>query len=226
MRFPAPMIDYRKVSFNNLLSPTYSHILLLLFWPVFGCLFYIAEHHHPAANYISVYVPLDDYIPFMEIFVIPYLFWFLFLIGIHVYTFFYDVASFKKLMYFIILTYGTSIILFYLFPTCQELRPESFPRDNIFTRFMAEFYSFDTNTNVCPSLHVVGSLAVMFTARHCSAFQSFQWRIFFTVITFLITVSTVFLKQHSVVDIAVAIPICLISYWLCFLRPKTRCQEM
>lgn len=226
MRFPTPTIDYKSIRFQTLSSPSYRHVLLLLFWPIFGFLFYVAEHHHPTEHYISVYVPLDDHIPFMEIFVIPYLFWFLFLIGMHVYTFFYDVPSFKKLMHFIILTYGTSVILFYLFPTCQELRPEHFPRDNAFTRFMAGFYSFDTNTNVCPSLHVVGSLAVMFTARHCSALQALPWRIFFTVTTLFISLSTVFLKQHSVVDIAIAIPICLVAYWLCFLKDNSRCHEM
>ena len=48
--------------------------------------------------------------------------------------------------------------MFALYPTCQNLRPEVFARDNVLTRLMAWFYTCDTSTNVCPSLHVCGFL--------------------------------------------------------------------
>ena len=69
-------------------------------------------------------------------------------------------------MQFIIITYSAAILIYMRFPNCQELRPLVFERDNILTRFMAGFYQFDTNTNVCPSVHVIGSAAVMFCARY------------------------------------------------------------
>ena len=34
----------------------------------------------------------------------------------------------------------------------------------------------------------------------------------------LISISTVFLKQHSVIDIIVAVPICIIAYFICYRR--------
>jgi len=34
----------------------------------------------------------------------------------------------------------------------------------------------------------------------------------------LICLSTVFLKQHSVLDVIAAIPVCIIGYYLCFVR--------
>ena len=218
---PTPAVDYRKLTLRSLGTPKFRHIWLLLFWPLFGLAFYWLERGREVEEYISMYCPVDDLIPFCELFVFPYLFWFVFLIGIHLYTFFYDVANFKRLMWYVILTYGVTTVLFYLFPTCQELRPEAFPRDNFLTRFMAGFYNFDTSTNVCPSLHVVGSLAVWSTARHCSAFRSRGWQWFFGVSAVLISVSTVFLKQHSVLDILAALPICAGAYWLVFCRsPK------
>lgn len=48
------------------------------------------------------------------------------------------------------------MLIYLVFPTCQDLRPTQFARDNILTRFVAWFYNFDTNTNVCPSIHVLG----------------------------------------------------------------------
>ena len=123
----------------------------------------------------------------------------------HLYTLRYDIAAFRRMMYFIMLTYSISLVIFFLFPNCQQLRPASFPRDNVLTRFLADFYTFDTSTNVCPSLHVVGSLAVMFAAWDTLRFSTPLWRAAFGVSAGLISVSTVFLKQHSVLDILVAL---------------------
>lgn len=49
----------------------------------------------------------------------------------------YDIAAFRRMMYFIMLTYSISLVIFFLFPNCQQLRPASFPRDNVLTRFLA-----------------------------------------------------------------------------------------
>ena len=84
---------------------------------------------------------------------------------------------------------------------------------NIFTRFLAGFYQFDTNTNVCPSIHVIGSVAVMTCAWHSKHFSSKGWRIAFTATAVLISISTVFLKQHSILDVLAAIPVCLLAYY-------------
>lgn len=216
LRIPTPSVNYLALRPNNLTSPTFRHLLLLLYWPFFGFFFWFAEKKLVVDSYHPVYSPLDDYIPFCELFVIPYVFWFVFLIGIHVYTALYDIPAFIKLMRFIIITYSITLIIYYLFPTCQNLRPHDFSRDNALTRFMEDYYSFDTHTNVCPSLHVIGSLAVMFTGWHCQNLQHPAWKIAFCIVAVLISVSTVFLKQHSVIDILAALPICLGAYYFCF----------
>ncbi len=221
MKLPTPEVDYRKLRINNLNSPEYKHLMLLIYWPIYGIAFLYAERFYKVENYYEMYCKLDDLIPFEEIFLIPYLFWFIFLIGIHVYTMFYDIKSFKKLMYFIILTYSISTIIFFVFPTFQNLRPTEFSRDNILTRFISSFYQFDTNTNVCPSLHVVGSLAVMFTAWNCKKLQSLKCKISFAVVAFLISISTLFLKQHSILDVIAALAVSFIAYPICFKSHKT-----
>ena len=85
---------------------------------------------------------------------------------------------------------------------------------------MAGFYQFDTNTNVCPSIHVMGALAVLCTAWHCKGFQHPGWKWAFGVSALLICLSTVFLKQHSVVDVIMALPACLLADRLCFRRKQ------
>ena len=221
MHFSPPVVDLRQLRLGSLNTPPFRHLQLLLFWPLFGILFLYLERFYPVSEYYPMHCRLDDMIPFCEWFLFPYLFWFIYLIGMHVYTALYDPDAFRRLMRFIILTYGIATLIYFLWPTCQQLRPESFSRTNALTRFMAAFYAFDTNTNVCPSLHVVGAWAVSFTGLHCPRLQKTSWRIFFVLSGILITLSTVFVKQHSILDLSAALLLCFIAYPLCFLKPTT-----
>lgn len=213
--FSRPAVDYRKLRLSNVGSEEFRHLLYLLYWPVYGLLFLYVERFYSPGSYHAVYCRADDWIPFCELFVFPYLFWFVYLIGMHLYTLLYDIQSFKGMMRFIILTYSVTILVYLLCPTCQELRPAVFARDNFLTRFMAGFYRFDTNTNVCPSIHVIGSLAVMFTALHCKRLSG-AVKGGFAVVAVLICLSAVFLKQHSLIDVLAAIPVCLLANAVCF----------
>lgn len=214
------MCPRRRVRWFGWEKAAYAHVWLLLYWPLFGVLFYAAERLYQPACYYVMYTPLDDLIPFCEWFLLPYLFWFVYLVGIHIYTLFFDAAAFRKLMKFILVTYSAALVFFLLFPNCQLLRPTVFPRNNGLTRFVAAFYQFDTNTNVCPSLHVVGSLAVHFAAQETNLYRKRGWRIFFRLMTPLICVSTVFLKQHSALDLLAGLGISLLAYGFAFKERK------
>ena len=220
------IVDYRKFRFSKLNTSEFEHLKYLAYWPVFGLLFLTVERLWIRERYYPVSCPLDDRIPFCEYFLIPYLFWFVFLAGIHVYTLLYDTESFKKLMKFIIVSYSAAMLIYILFPNCQELRPVIFERDNIFTHFIERFYQFDTNTNVCPSIHVIGSVAVMLCEWNSRHFNTKGWRIAFGLAALLISISTIFLKQHSVVDIIAAIPICVIAYMVSFRKDKSRREAL
>jgi len=221
-KFPAPVVDYRKLRLHNLTSTEYRHLLLLIFWPVFGILFAYVEKFYPVEHYTPVYSVIDDFIPFFEWFVIPYLFWFVYLAGMVIYTALYDIGTFKKMMLFVIITYTLTIVIYLIWPTCQELRPSAFERDNIFTRIMRDYYAYDTNTNVCPSLHVIGAVAVQFAFFHLKGKKHISWHIAFIITTVLICMSTVFLKQHSIIDVFAALPVCMLGYLLSF-TPLRRC---
>ncbi len=163
---------------------------------------------------------LDAWIPFCEWFLIPYLFWFVFLVGMHIYLLLFDPAAFRRFMQFIILSYSVTVIVYIFYPTCQQLRPTEFPRDNWLTRFMGWFYRFDTNTNVCPSLHCVGSLAVAFAAFDTPRFQTRGWRLAFGGTALLISASTMLVKQHSAVDVFWAYVLCGAAYLAVYVLPE------
>lgn len=222
---PNGMIDYRGFNLRKLNTPRYQHLKLLLYWPIFGLLFLIAERGNLTSEYFIMHCRLDDMIPFCEYFLIPYLFWFVFMIGMVIYSLLYEVELFENYMRYIIITYSVGLIIFFLFPTCQMLRPVSFQRDNLFTQILAGFYQFDTSTNVCPSLHVVGSLAVTFAGLKSKRLTSPGWKFFFIIGGILISISTVFVKQHSLIDVAAGFIICVLAHPVIYGRFAERPQN-
>ncbi len=219
------MVDYKRLFRGEKLnSPDFKHLFLLLYWPVYGLMFWLMERglsltYHPVAS------AFDNKIPFCEYFIFPYYFWFVFLAGIHIYTLLFDVPAFKKLMYFIIITYTVTTVIYLVYPTCQELRPAEFERDNFCVWVVKALYAFDTNTNVCPSLHVIGSFAVLFTTWHIKRFKTPLWQLALWIITIAISISTVFLKQHSVIDIYAALAVCAVSYPFAYILPDRIAQK-
>jgi len=217
--------DYRKLRWHNRNSEQFRHLKLLLYWPVYGALFFFLEAVWKPKQYFNMYCPLDDFIPFCEAFVIPYLFWFVYLIGIHIYTLLYDVPAFRKLMHYNMLAWSGALAIFFLFPSCQNLRVVSFERSNLLTDLVAFMYWFDSNTNVCPSLHVIGTMGVHFAAKETRLYQDGCWKIFFRFTTPLVCISTVFLKQHSILDVIAGYAVSYFVHKIVYVRGIAMCQD-
>ncbi|MBQ3405461.1 MAG: phosphatidic acid phosphatase [Oscillospiraceae bacterium] len=216
MRIRTPVVDYRKLRPGNLNTDEFRHVKLAAYWPIFGLVFFFQEKFYQVGQYFPVHCGLDDIIPFCEYFVVPYLLWFAYMVGMHLYTLLYDTEAFKRLMKFIMIGYTATLLIYFVFPTCQELRPVEYTRYNIFTAIANMCYNVDTNTNVCPSLHVVGSMGVMFTALSIKRFQTPGWRLAFKLATFVICVSTLFMRQHSVIDVVSAAVLSIPVYFIVF----------
>ena len=72
-----PVVDYRQFRFSKLKDPQFSHLLLLLGWVVYFLLYLLTENLIPVERCYPVHCWIDDVIPFCEVFVIPYVFWYL-----------------------------------------------------------------------------------------------------------------------------------------------------
>lgn len=114
------IVDYRQLRLHTLNEPRYAHLKLLLFWPSFGIVFFILERVWIRDSYHIMSCPLDAHIPFCEWFVIPYFFWFIFIIGMHVYTLLYDVPTFRRFIRYLAITYWASVAVYILFPTVRS----------------------------------------------------------------------------------------------------------
>jgi membrane-associated phospholipid phosphatase len=169
------------------------------------CFFFLENRH--VESFHIMHSVLDDKIPFVEIFAIPYYLWFPFVIVTYFYLAGHDLNSYKKACAFMFIGMTASLIIYYIYPTSQDLRPDlsTIGRSNICITLMKRMYSGDTPTNVNPSLHVYNSIAcaialwrsnVLKTAKHANF-----WRYGAAIMAILISASTVLVKQHSIIDV-------------------------
>ena len=216
-----PVVDYRTFRLNKINEPQFSHLKLLSGWLVYFALYFLTENLIPAEKCQPVHMWLDDVIPFHEVFLIPYVFWYFLIVFSLGYFLLYHVDSFKRLQTYIIVTQLTAMAIYILFPSRQDLRPAIFPRDNFLTDCIRILYAFDTNTGVCPSLHVAYSIGIasVWTKEKGA---SIWWKSFVVVAVILICLSTMFIKQHSAVDFFAALPVCLLAEFIVYHRPKAR----
>ena len=196
----------------------YSHGLWALAYLIFIYLpWFSFLERNVTRNYHLIHMAVDDFLPFNEIFVIPYLLWFPYVLGVILWFVFNNKSDFWKL--FIFLASGMTIFLIVstVYPNGCDLRPSVFPRDNICTQLVLRLYNSDTNTNIFPSIHVYNSLGV-----HCGIVNSKMFlknqrvRTISLIMCTLIIVSTMCLKQHSTFDVLTAFLLATVMYFLIY----------
>ena len=181
----------------------YKHVWILSYGLVYLTWFFHLERT-VTKGYHVIHVRLDDYIPFEEIFIVPYLLWFLYVPSVFIYLFFQLKNKREFYQYCIFLFTGMTLFLVVstVYPNGHLLRPASFERHNIFTFAVQMLYRTDTATNIFPSIHVFNSIAAhVAVAKN----RKLGGNIWIRGGSFLLMVSiilaTMFLKQHSVLDV-------------------------
>ena len=205
-----PVVDYRAFRLRRLNEPQFSHLKLLFGWVGYFVLYFLTENIIPAQECHPMHMWLDDRIPFCEWFLIPYVFWYVLIVISLGYFLLYNVDSFKRLQTYIIITQIIAMICYIVYPTRQDLRPTEFVNDNFLTQCVRILYAFDTNTGVCPSLHVAYSLGIA-SVWTKEKEANLAWKVFVVFAVVLICLSTMFIKQHSAVDVLAAIIVGMIA---------------
>ena len=210
-----------KAKFTEMIKK-YKHAWVLLYIFIYMPWFLYLEKH-VTTDYHVIQTRLDEYIPFVEYFIVPYLLWFVFIAAAVLYFFFTDVQGYYRLTKFMFT--GMTIFLFVstVFPNGQDLRPFVFERDNIFVDMVRMLYRADTSTNVFPSLHVFNSLSVCVAVYESSALKKHKYvSCGAYVLAALIILATMFLKQHSVLDVIGAFVMAGVLYQFVYAAEKKR----
>ena len=164
-------------------------------------------------NYKIMHVALDDVIPFSEYFIVPYMIWFFYVSGAVLYFFFTDKQDYFRLCTFLFIGMTISMMICTFYPNGTDLRVEVDPNKNVFCYLVQMIHNSDTPANVFPSIHVYNSLGVHISVMNSERLRNHKWvRRSSFIIMVAICMSTVFLKQHSVVDVTGAMVLAYVMY--------------
>lgn len=154
-------------------------------------------------EYLVLGSELDQAIPFVEAFVIPYLSWFPFMLIWGLALLLADKEAFDRLSTFLMIGMTFFLIVSSLVPTAVNLRPAVLIRNNIFTDLIRLLWKADTPTNVWPSIHVFNTAAIYMAAVRSTLYRKMKTpvRILLGVWSVSICLSTVLIKQHSLLDV-------------------------
>ena len=199
----------------NLKKPTLRQWILMLYIPL-HLIWYLILEQSVTTNYYTIHCVLDDLIPFCEWFVLPYLSWFLYMVTTGLYFLFEDDEAFEHYMLSLVFGFFICTVICSVFPNGQNLRPFGY-NSNFAAQIVKWMQVFDTNTNVFPSMHVVGALGAAFAIAKSKKLKSRVWlQILNWVLCTAIIMATVFLKQHSILDIAAGIVVCVFVFWFVY----------
>ncbi len=211
------MIDFLK-KYKH--AWVFSYILLYVPW-------FLYLESHVTVHYFEIHSWIDDEIPFIEYFIVPYLLWFVFIAVVFLYFFFTDVEGFYKLAKLSFIGMTIFLIISTLVPNGLDLRPHFFARDNIFVDMVKMLYQADTPTNVFPSLHVFNSVAACIAIYDSEALR--KRRIISGasyVLAGSIVLATMFLKQHSIYDVIAAFVLAYALYQVVYVTEHKKVPKL
>ena len=166
------------MNLSQLRSRCKPHLWFQLYWVIYLVWFFWLDLTIKNPKYI-IHSPLDDSIPFNEWFVFPYCSWFLLLAGVTALLWWYDTASYDKLCLSMFAGMTFCLIVYMVLPN-----------------------GLDASVNVCPSIHCQSSacMALAFSSSTLTEKRP-GLKVLAWVWAALICASTVFTKQHSIVDV-------------------------
>ena len=195
--------------------PTKRQWILMLYLPIHFAWYFILEQTI-TTDYYAIHCALDNLIPFCEWFIFPYFSWFLYMVITGLYFLFNDDEAFERYLLSMFFGFFISMAIMCVFPNGQDLRPTSY-NANFAAQIMKWTQQFDTNTNVFPSMHVVGALSAWFAIARSKKLKSKVWlQVFNWLLCAAIILATVFLKQHSVLDIFAGMAVCVITFFVTY----------
>lgn len=202
------------------------HSALLLAWPLEIIWYGVLNHAQSEKTSHVIQMALDGAIPFCEYFIVPYVLWYPYLAFAAFYTLWKSKRDFIHTTVMMYLGMFGSMIFATLYPTWHNLRPAlSSMNDNIFSSMVKALWKIDNPAVIFPSMHVLVAILVtiaLFKAE-CMAGKVW-WKTGFAVYCVLVSLSTVYTKQHSAADVffalAFVLPYYLLTYYVIY--PKRR----
>ncbi|MGH4138701.1 phosphatase PAP2 family protein [Clostridium sp.] len=158
----------------------------------------------------SVYTVVDKFIPFNKYFILPYVSWYVFMLIFSAVLCILDKERYLKLLITLNIGMITCYVIYFFYPTYVP-RPMITGTD-FFSNMVLNLYAADNPYNCFPSIHVLNSVLIaLYTCGSDKVCKSTKISCF--IISGLIILSTMFIKQHYFADVAVAIIFAFVLYF-------------
>ena len=194
------------------------YVLVLAYWPVHGLWYMLLQNVTMDRNPIAIATELDKIVPFNEWFVIPYALWYVQIAAVTLYLLWKNKEYFTRLYVYMFGGMLVCMLICTVFPMYfDRAGVEMYPRDNLLTDCVKLLQGFDPPTTVLPSMHVYVTLGLHFAvAKTCTGKENRLLRLGSLFFSLSVCLATVFIKQHSVLDVAAALPLCLAMYFAAY----------
>lgn len=185
------------------MSNTFKAVLVQAGLVVLQCFVYFGTQFIEGAPHL-LGSQLDKAIPFVPVFIYPYVFWYLMLATIALVFYFFSPAAFARFSIAVTIAILAAGITFLIYPTTLE-RVEVLPGGSFTNRLIHLIYSGDYRcVNCLPSLHCTMAFLFMMGAVSC---EGMPWPLKggICAVSLLIAAATLLVKQHVVADVAAAL---------------------
>ena len=152
---------------------------------------------------------LDDLFPFVSEFIYLYVFWYILLFAVPYLYYKYDKEALKKYTYINFISVCICSIIFVLFPT-TIIRPE-INSSGITNSILNMIYSMDVPAVNCfPSIHCL--ICFIFILCNIKSKLPSIYKYLINILSVLIVLSTLLIKQHVIVDALGSLVISILVY--------------
>lgn len=187
-----------------------NRIVILILVLIFQAGIYsISKLFQSSPIYLNNY--FDNIIPFIPYFVIFYITWFPLLFLVPLLVLKYDKKVFDRYIFTIFIFAIFEGIMFILLPT--TMNREVINVTSISTFIINIIYKVDTPANLFPSAHCAFAILFIMSVLDVKKIKR-EYKLLILVISILIILSTLFIKQHVLIDVIGALAIIPIYYIL------------
>lgn len=179
---------------NKCIELKFIDLIWLLIIPIINVNYFLASV--VSDNGISLTTSLDRKIPFNAFFILPYIYWYVFVVLGFILIMRKDRERYIRCLIATTIGMCVSYVFFYVFPT--EISRPVVNDSNILNKLVNMIYYNDRPVNCFPSLHVLNTYLIMRYTKIDDSKRIFSYT---QIVGILIILSTVFIKQHFVYDI-------------------------
>lgn len=193
------------------MKKNYKVLLLIIFLVGYQSILYLISKLTPL-KMTMLSSGIDSKIPFISYFIYFYIFWYIMLLAVPYLLYIFDKNSFCKYFTSSFICITIAFFIYSLFPT-------SMVRADIegagITNFIVKFiYFIDTPVMNCfPSMHCILSFLFIYSSLTCQNMPNWC-KGSISILSLLVVASTLFVKQHVLLDVVSAFIISSVIYFV------------